>query len=559
MKLQNGKTKTIMGQVSDNESLSQVSANSVESVSCPGLTLKELSSQDDGRSLRERLSVIDVDANCPTPPPYIGSPMRTPKHKSHNPKRFNVRKLDSKGKKLNNRELMENVMFSPIDNPVDINASVTLEHGSMTSPTIDDLTNLCGDGKSKDVVKCINLRNGCDIHNTFVPADKVVSTITKRIYDVVIAPGEKFINCHSANVVYLLTCNSCSLQYVGETVRNLGLRICEHRGCIRDYAEGKMRGCKRLPEHFNNDTCKGSGFTTRILEKLEGNGRVAPGKNAAMDPNSKRIRLAREKHWMLKLRTVYPFGMNEKVGDEWVLDKLTPVSTKFPKLNRSARVTKGNKSNRNKTLESFLDSLKLVLDTRVKEAMNFLRVFLFSSSKKALKSIYTDLADLLNNCSDPYAQWYKAAHDIITAKIYKEPVVKKRRKTDPNNMVKLVFLNKGLEMINLSKLLHSSSLSNEFPAYVTNTTYIPPTVVYQLTPTIRSNIFNYTKFVKDLDLNKFVDNPNILPCSCTDSPYVDNFHKHIVSGDLVIVPNKELKSMFHKGPTVSRSQNHKLE
>ena len=69
---------------------------------------------------------------------------------------------------------------------------------------------------------------------------------------------------------------------------------------------------------------------------------------------------------MLKLRTVFPFGMNEKVGDEWNQDELTPVSTKFPKLCRSVRVTKGNKFNRNKTLESFLDSLNNVLIDNMK-------------------------------------------------------------------------------------------------------------------------------------------------------------------------------------------------
>ena len=148
--------------------------------------------------------------------------------------------------------------------------------------------------------------------------------------------------------------------------------------------------------------------------------------------------------------------------------------------------------------------------------------------------------------SDPYSQWYKAAHDIITAKIYKEPENIVRKKIDPDNTVKLTFLNKGFEYINLAKLLHTPNLSKEFPTLVTNVTYTAPTVSYRLIPTIRSNLFNYKKFVDELNLAEFVKNPNILPCSCADSIYVDKFHKHVVSGDLDIVPNQELNLCFSK-------------
>ena len=76
----------------------------------------------------------------------------------------------------------------------------------------------------------------------------------------------------------------------------------------------------------------------------------------------------------------------------------------------------------------------------------------FAEIKKTLKTIYTALAEMLNDHSDPYSQWYKAAHDIITSKLYKEPEKIERKKTDPDNTIKLMFINKGLEMINLSQL-----------------------------------------------------------------------------------------------------------
>jgi hypothetical protein len=567
MKLRNGKEKHIMVHKADNEESSQVLANPVAYEQCLGSCKVGLQSAQDDDTLFEgqRSSVSDVHASHPTPSPplILGNPSRTPKHKKHNPKRLSVPNnttsvpLSPTLEDLSRKQL-ELLMFSPFDDIlVDENVSVQLDSDKCPS-TIEILTGQCGDGKSKCISKCDNLRNNCSIRKFFVPADKVVSTTTKRMYNVVIAPGENKLNCHSVNLIYLLTCNNCALQYVGETVCSLAERMSGHLNKIRRLAKGEVSGCSKLSKHFNNGTCKD--FTVRILEKLEGNGRVGPKKTDLQNGDSKRLRLSRETHWMLKLRTVYPFGLNDRVGDEWKQDDVTtPVSLKFPKLCRSVRVTKGNKLNRNKSLESFLDNLTNILSNNIKEAMNFLRVFLFCSSKNILKSIYTALADLLNDCSDPFHQWYLAANDIITSKLFKEPKIVEKRTIDPNNTVKLRFLNKGFEYINLSKLLNTPSLSEEFPSLITNVEYTAPSVTYSLTPTIRSHLFNYKKFVEDLDLKEFVKNPDILPCSCADSPYMDTFHKHIVSGNLDIVPNAELRSLFLKGPQYREPQTIDLE
>ena len=88
----------------------------------------------------------------------------------------------------------------------------------------------------KNIFKCSSSKNtNCQLRDQFVPADRVVSTTTKRMYNVIVPPGSTYINCHSVNLIYLLTCNNCSLQYVGETVRSLSRRASEHRRCIDDY------------------------------------------------------------------------------------------------------------------------------------------------------------------------------------------------------------------------------------------------------------------------------------------------------------------------------------
>ena len=87
---------------------------------------------------------------------------------------------------------------------------------------------------------------------------------------------------------------------------------------------------------------------------MEGDGRVDDGKR--IDYEVCRKRHAREKHWMLKLRMGYPFGLNDRLGDEFKCNSDKKLITrKFPKLDHSFKCrTKGNhKVINNVTAEEF--------------------------------------------------------------------------------------------------------------------------------------------------------------------------------------------------------------
>ena len=72
-----------------------------------------------------------------------------------------------------------------------------------------------GDGVKVRIFKCKSKR--CGLKEQFVARDKAISTCSKRIYDCVIQPGSTYIDCHTSNVIYMLTCSTCGLQYIGET------------------------------------------------------------------------------------------------------------------------------------------------------------------------------------------------------------------------------------------------------------------------------------------------------------------------------------------------------
>ena len=65
----------------------------------------------------------------------------------------------------------------------------------------------------------------CRLKSNFIPKDEVVSTSRKRIYYFVLPNGITTVDFNSANVIYLITFNKCSLQYLRETVQSLNKRL----------------------------------------------------------------------------------------------------------------------------------------------------------------------------------------------------------------------------------------------------------------------------------------------------------------------------------------------
>ena len=116
-------------------------------------------------------------------------------------------------------------------------------------------------------------------------------------------------------MVYLITCNKCKLQHVGETPQNLNKRFNWHNSCFRNPTACSF--CKILNTHFSKGYCKDSSYAVNIIEKLGGKGRTDRN---TMDFEAKPIRKARETYWMQELRTIFPYGLNDRIEDEFKTD-----------------------------------------------------------------------------------------------------------------------------------------------------------------------------------------------------------------------------------------------
>lgn len=102
----------------------------------------------------------------------------------------------------------------------------------------------------------------------------------------------QIVTCASSNIIYLITCQCCKMQYVGETGRSLRQRLTDHRSYI------KTKKQTPIGIHFNLTGHTFSDLKATIIEQLP------TGENSTL------IRKQREEFWQNKLGTKFPQGLN---------------------------------------------------------------------------------------------------------------------------------------------------------------------------------------------------------------------------------------------------------
>ena len=208
---------------------------------------------------------------------------------------------------------------------------------------------------------------------TFNPVDSFISSSTHRLYKSVFFDSSCKYDCSTSNCIYLITCSNCKLQYVGETSQTLRHRFATHRqGINKPNTDVK---CRRLSDHFNIGICKNKQYTVQIIETLEGSGKL---NNGSEDISISRKRREKEKNYMLTLRTVYPYGLNDRIGDEYSRNKSEQIGNRFKTLKRNKIHPPRNhlhKKSSNIPID-FVGLLSNMLLKNLPDAMNFIRFIL---------------------------------------------------------------------------------------------------------------------------------------------------------------------------------------
>ena len=95
-------------------------------------------------------------------------------------------------------------------------------------------------------------------------------------------------NCKSNDIIYVMSCNICNIQYVGETSNSMNCRCRSHESSIRTNKDHPVAVHYRSYNHTIDD------YSITIVDQEKGKNR--------------RLRL--EESWMALLNTLTPRGLN---------------------------------------------------------------------------------------------------------------------------------------------------------------------------------------------------------------------------------------------------------
>ena len=131
--------------------------------------------------------------------------------------------------------------------------------------------------------KCAQIR--CKACHVLTECSNFKSSAYNSVY-----PLLNNFTCTTRNIIYVITCTKCFIQYVGETNNSARERISGHRSCI------KLNKPTPIGIHFNSTDHSILDFSFTPIEQL-----------TTDNVNNRRTR---ESFWQFKLGTVFPKGLN---------------------------------------------------------------------------------------------------------------------------------------------------------------------------------------------------------------------------------------------------------
>ena len=136
-----------------------------------------------------------------------------------------------------------------------------------------------------------NRRAVCDY---LIEGDSFSSKVTGTSYAI-----NHRLDCNSRNVVYLVSCKVCGLQYVGSTTSKFRLRFNNHKSRLR--AHSKMSDANKMGDdliyrHFYSQGHHGlQDVTIQLIDRV----------------NAKEDLIIKEGQWAYRLSSLTPDGLNE--------------------------------------------------------------------------------------------------------------------------------------------------------------------------------------------------------------------------------------------------------
>ena len=377
----------------------------------------------------------------------------------------------------------------------------------------------------------------CKLCPQFYASTTFTSSATKKTYKVKNFNKKKKLTCNTNNLVYLVTCDNCSCQYVGETNQQLNERFNDHRNRIKD--PNKVSKSTLLVDHFNYGLCKGKNFKVQIIETIQKPGKYSNGK---MNVETAGLRRNREKFWMKELRTVFPYGLNNKCDKN--MDQRTAednIYSLFNKRKKNKHRRKNKKSHKENLTAQFV--YNVLQGIPIRDSTCYVNKTIPQMKKKELKQLGQLLIEHEITEDSPITDRIaNLVQDLLQHKLgLKKAMPKKNRNLNP---VIILYENPAMGYINLQSILKLEEIQGSIDSHIQDDV----TVSYRYTKSIRNKIFNYSNVVNEIDLDSWDINNQTCECDTTFKEYMDQHHKHVITGDLSIIRNKKLRELLRRGP-----------
>ena len=346
-------------------------------------------------------------------------------------------------------------------------------------------------------------------------------------------------DCTSENAVYLITCKKCGIQYVGETSQKLRSRLNNQRNRLK-----KLNNLY-LYHHFSSDGHSVDDISIMPIEELTSTDRASAASQ----------RLEREDYWCRELCTYYSYGLNDNVRGVGNISKQhgLVVYTLFNRRQRKFRKRSSRKRRRKIDLDDLTSCLESCLhEYKCNVFMFSVRRLILSLPKKCMVAVW--------NIFEVWSSEHEVPDRVVV--LIKDMIAFKKRalaiETDDvdkplknaSGFLNIYYHNKGIEMVNLPRILKSRYVRDAVPQFINNK--IPPTISYRYTKTIGGRIFNQRKVVEELDFDRGAGN---MCCNCSKSKCCYEPAGHVITGDLRIIRDAKLRSIIEKGPSF-REQNY---
>ena len=356
------------------------------------------------------------------------------------------------------------------------------------------------------------------------------SAVTTCKFNVPIKDVSMNFSCHSKNVIYLITCTKCEVQYVGLTRQKIKERIAQHIRHIKNNSLSTY-----LVQHFNNNDHSISDLIVKIIDYLP---ETKDNVNELFDL---------ENYWMRTLNSIYPFGLNNNVKGLGNISRTdlsqlnTSTSPYFTVPQKRRRRSHGHHS-RNKEL---CNNQKLEPEFHLKQLFTTYHDNPISKLYISLRSLSYKHLVLIRNMvlTSPFV-CDKKFNEIILA--FSSKLIKPKKQVKAEKIAFIVpYLNKLMDEINLGGMLHSKKLRNTLPIKLKYTNSI--VVSYKFSKTIGQSLFNYNKVLREFSNGC----SNTLVCDCKQNPDLAPFiykpHGHVHTGNLDIIEHPELRKIMQKG------------